>query len=107
MSLGYTTKGLLESVDSLDDWCFKLEPGVRVRRERFGLLFYSRNGPKLTFLFSGPWIDPEFFSGRLTLKEWFQQEGFEEKILRLKPKILRMLARLVDKGLIVDTLGDA
>ncbi len=107
MLLGYSTKGWPESVDSLDDRCFKLEQGVRVRRERFGLLFYCRNGPKLTFVFSGPWIDPEFFSGRFTLTEWLQQESSKEKTLRLKPKILGILSKLVDKGLIVDTLGDS
>jgi hypothetical protein len=80
---------------------------VRVRKERFGLLFYCRNGPKLTFVFSGPWIDPDFFSGRLTLTEWLQRESFKEKTLRLKPKISRILSRLVEKGLIVETSGDA
>ena len=93
-------------MDSLSDRRFKLARGVRIRREKFGLLFYSRNGPKLTLVFSGPRIDPEFFSGRLTLTEWLQRESFEETTLRLKPKILRILSRLFDKGLIVETSGD-
>jgi hypothetical protein len=110
MLLGDSTKGWPESVDSLDDRYFKLERGVRVRRERFGLLFYSRNGPKLTFVYSGPWIRPEFFTGRLGLREWLQQENFKNspgKPIGLEAKISRALSKLVDKGLVFETLGDS
>jgi putative mycofactocin binding protein MftB len=89
---------------------YRLPRGVRVRKEDFGLLFYCRNGPKLTFVYSGPWIRPEFFSGQLTLREWLQRESLkepEEKHIGLEVRLLRVLSTLVDKGLIVETLGDS
>jgi putative mycofactocin binding protein MftB len=97
-------------LEPLTDRYYRLRSGVRVRKENFGLLFYYRDGPKLTFVYSGPWIRPEFFSGRLTLREWFQQEGLkdsEQNHVRLELKLSRALSRLVDKGLIVETLGDS
>jgi hypothetical protein len=97
-------------MNSLGDRCFKLKQAVCVRRERFGLLFYSRNGPKLTFVYSGPWIRPEFFSGRLGLREWLQQESFKNsagKSIGLEAKISRAISKLIDKGLIFETLGDS
>ena len=91
--------------------CYRLRRGVRVRDEKFGLLFYSRKGPKLTFVHSGPWIHREFFSGRFTLREWLRRENMslsasEEKILGLEARMARVLLRLADKGLIVETLAD-
>ena len=91
--------------------CYRLRRGVRVRDEKFGLLFYSSNGPKLTFVHSGSWIRPEFFLGRFTLGEWLRRENLslsasEEKILGLEARISRVLLRLADKGLIVETLAD-
>jgi putative mycofactocin binding protein MftB len=97
-------------MDSLGDRCFKLKQGVRVRRERFGLLFYSRNGPKLTFVYSGPWICPEIFSGQVILRDWLHREALKNsaaKPIGLEAKISRALSKLVDKGLIFETLGDA
>ena len=99
----------LNPLEPSADRCYKLQHGVRVREENFGLLFYNRNGPKLTFVRSGPWIRREFFSGRLTLREWLQSQSFsesEEKVLGLEAKISRVLSRLVDKGLIIETMAD-
>jgi putative mycofactocin binding protein MftB len=92
------------------DRYYSLQKGIRVRKENFGLLFYCRNGPKLTFVYSGPWIRPEFFSGRTSLREWIQREDLkdsEEKPVGLEARLSRVLSRLVDKGLIVETLGDS
>jgi putative mycofactocin binding protein MftB len=100
----------LNPLEPSTDRYYRLRSGVRVRKESFGLLFYYRDGPKLTFVYSGPWIRPEFFSGRLTLREWFKQESLKDsgrKSLGLEGKISRVLSRLVNKGLIVETLGDS
>jgi hypothetical protein len=89
---------------------YRLHKGVRVRKENFGLLFYSRNGPKLTFVHSGSWIHPDFFSGHFTLKEWLKSKRLcdsEEKFPGLESKISRALSKLADRGLIVETLGDS
>jgi len=99
----------LNPLEPSADRCYRLRCGVRVRKEKFGLLFYNRNGPKLTFVHSGPWIRREFFSGRLTLREWLQSQSLsesEEKILGLEAKISKVLSRLVDKGLIIETMAD-
>jgi hypothetical protein len=100
----------MNPLEATTDRYYSLRKGVRVRREKFGLLFYCRNGPKLTFVFSGPWIRPEFFSGRISLREWIQREnlkGSEEKPVGLEAKLSRVLSKLVDKGLIVEALGDS
>lgn len=58
---------------------------------------------------SGPWILPEFFSGRITLREWFQYQSFsesEERVLRLKAELSRFLSKLVEKELIVEEMAD-
>lgn len=107
---GYQDFFGLNSLDLSTDRFYKLRKGVRVRKERFGLLFYCRDGPKLTFVYSGSWIHPDFFSGRFTLREWLQQQSSKdsEAILPgLEAKISMVLSKLVKKGLIVETLGDA
>ena len=89
---------------------YHLAQGIRVRKESFGLLFYNPRGPKLTFLHSGPWIHPEFLSGQLSLNEWIQSQFpalSEEKVLKVEATLLRALSRLIERGLVVETLGDS
>jgi hypothetical protein len=81
-----------------------------VRKEKFGLLFYNSKGPKLTFVRSGPWIHPNFFSGELDLKKWIQNQFpalFEKEILSIEEKLLRVLQKLVQKELIVEKTVDS
>ncbi len=46
---------------------YHLRPGVQVRREAFGLLFYNYKGPRLYFVPSRDLISPDFFDGRETV----------------------------------------
>jgi putative mycofactocin binding protein MftB len=46
---------------------YRLSPGVQVRNEKFGLLFYDYRGPRLYFLPTGDLIDETFFSGCQTV----------------------------------------
>ena len=88
---------------------FQLAHGVRVRLENFGLLFFSHYGPKLTFVHTGPWIHPSFFSGQVTLREWLKNQSLnksEEEFVSLELKISKVLSILVDKGLIIETVAD-
>jgi hypothetical protein len=81
-----------------------------VRGEKFGLLFYNSKGPKLTFVRSGPWIHPNFFSGKLDLRKWIQTQFpalFEEEMIRVEEKLLQTLSKLVEKELIVETAVDS
>jgi putative mycofactocin binding protein MftB len=89
---------------------YRLAHGVSVRKERFGLLFYNSKGLKLTFVRSGSWIHPNFFSGKLDLKKWVRTQfptQTEEKMLRIEERLLRTLSKLVEKGLVVETVVDS
>jgi hypothetical protein len=81
-----------------------------VREEKFGLLFYNSKGPKLTFVRSGPWIHPNFFSGEIDLKRWIQTQFpalFGEKRLRVEERLLQTLSKLVEKELIIEATMDS
>jgi hypothetical protein len=104
----------MEFVESINDQSlspsYRLAHGISVRGEKFGLLFYNSKGPKLIFVRSGPWIDPIFFSGQLDLKHWIQTRfsNFPKKEMRrIEAKLLQVLLRLVEKGLIVETAMDS
>jgi putative mycofactocin binding protein MftB len=87
-----------------------LARGIRVRKESFGLLFYNAQGPKLTFVHSGPWIHPEVFSGKIHLKKWIMNQFptlSEEKIDEAEEKLSITLSKLVERGLIVEALADS
>jgi putative mycofactocin binding protein MftB len=89
---------------------YRLAHGVSVRKEKFGLLFYNSKGPKLIFVRSGSWIHPNFFSGELDLKKWIRTQfsaQTEEKVLRIEERLLQTLSKLVERGLIVETVVDS
>ena len=78
----------------------QLAPGVRVRPERSGLLFYQRQGPRLFFLSSGRWLDPEYFDSGRGLAQWFREaegDGPAESVLQALRKALK---RLCAKGVL-------
>ena len=56
------------------DKTYKLKEGTRVRKEEFGLLFYDSRIPQLIFVPSGRWIEPDFFSGKLSLLAWVKDQ---------------------------------
>ena len=89
---------------------YRLAHGISVRGEKFGLLFYNSKGPKLTFVRSGPWIHPSFFSGTLDLRRWIQTQFpalFEGEILGIEERLSKALSKLVEKELIVETAMDS
>jgi len=89
---------------------YRLAHGISVRGEEFGLLFYDSKSPKLTFVRSGPWIHPNFFSGKLDLKKWIQTQFpslAEKERLRIEERLLKVLSKLVEKELIVETAVDS
>jgi hypothetical protein len=86
-----------------------LARGIRVRNERFGLLFYNPRGPRLTFVHSGPWIGKEFFSGSVHLEKWLKScfpSMSERKILQAHDRLSEVLSKLEQKGLIIEALAD-
>jgi putative mycofactocin binding protein MftB len=48
---------------------YKLAPGIQVREEDFGLLFYTQEGPGLYYVSSGDLLGEDFFSGCRSLRE--------------------------------------
>jgi putative mycofactocin binding protein MftB len=80
---------------------YRLNKDVRVRVERFGLLFYDRRGPYLFFVGSKGLIDPGFFQGRETPRELIWRiENDRFRRVRLERALTSILARLEQKGLI-------
>jgi putative mycofactocin binding protein MftB len=58
----------VDEVVSEDILC-RLSPGVQVRKEKFGLLFYDYRGPRLYFLPTGDLISDTFFSTDQTVSQ--------------------------------------
>lgn len=88
---------------------YSLAKGIRVRDEKFGLLFYNPKGPKLTFVHSGSWIQADFFSGNAALRQWLRGRFpavSDMKILQAENRLARVLSQLAERGLIVEELAD-
>ncbi len=79
---------------------YVLDAQSQVRKEDFGLLFYTMKGPRLYFLPSGKALDTPFFQGKETLKNWLElheKNGFPEN---KKQSLKKALQRLKEKGVI-------
>jgi putative mycofactocin binding protein MftB len=75
---------------------YHLSPGVRVRKEDFGLLFYNSRNTNLTFVKSGDWLEiacgpPE--DDRLTVHAASSAE---------EARVERLIEALKRKGLVVE-----
>jgi putative mycofactocin binding protein MftB len=75
----------------------RLAPGVQVRRESWGLLFYQQTRHKVCFVRSGDWLYPAHFDGTWTLEsiagDIARRTGAPaESIERSLPKLTRHLA---------------
>ena len=79
-----------------EDKFYHLSPGVRVRRETFGLLFYNSRDTRLTFIRSGDLLDIAFISRR---SSGIAIRGYSRESTA---KARRVLEILLTKGLIVD-----
>ena len=82
---------------------YKLAEGTQVRNEDFGLLFYTRRGPRLYFLPSGEMLTPDFFTGGATLTQWLENGGdsIRGNISRIR-SLKKALRDLRDKGVIIE-----
>ncbi|HMK34099.1 MAG TPA: mycofactocin biosynthesis chaperone MftB [Desulfomonilaceae bacterium] len=70
-----------------------LAPGVRVRKERSGLLFYHRAGPRLYFLSSGNLLTPQFFVSKQSVAQWSTARSFPWETSKALEKALAGLER--------------
>ena len=82
---------------------YVLAPGTQVREEDFGLLFYTRHGPRLFFLSSGDILETRFFHGKLTLEQWKKQQTERPSISKARmSEINTTLVELREKGVILE-----
>lgn len=82
---------------------YKLAPGVQVREEVFGLLFYHRVGPRLYFLNCGAMLGENFFAGEFNLEKWMGRNT--TGVFRSPSDILSLkknLNELKKKGVILE-----
>jgi len=84
----------------------RLAEGVQVRKERWGLLFYSQPSHKLCFVRSGDWFYPRHFDGTWTFERMVDDIAENtstpaEIIERSMPKLAGQLAsnRVIVDGL--------
>jgi putative mycofactocin binding protein MftB len=72
---------------------YVLHPACRVRKEKFGLLFYDLRGPRLLFVETGDALDPALFrEGGVGAEAFRPNQGVTWAPLE------RLLVSLVDKG---------
>jgi len=81
---------------------YRLQEGVQVRRETFGLLFYDYRGPRLYFVPSRDLIDDSFFTGQQTEQELIEAvtAGQPWNHPETKARIVQILEMLEEKGLV-------
>jgi putative mycofactocin binding protein MftB len=72
---------------------YVLDPACRVRKEKFGLLFYDLRGPRLLFAETGDLVAPELFhpDGRAG-------HALRGRTLAEQVRVERFLASLAAKG---------
>ena len=75
---------------------YHLAPGIRARREGFGLLFYNSKDTNLTFVRSGELLNVEVVPENQTMLIPNCNNG------KGKEKIVRLINVLMEKGLVVE-----
>jgi putative mycofactocin binding protein MftB len=82
---------------------YVLAPGTQVRKEDFGLLFYSMRGPRLHFISVGDMLDSQFFIGKLTIQQWLDERNPNHTITdEQRSSLTDVLCQLRDKGVILE-----
>ncbi len=76
---------------------YLLHPKCRVRKEKFGLLFYDLRGPKLLFVETGDLLDPGYFHVGGASQDVFADKSHAERI-----RVERLLKSLVVKGFVCE-----
>ena len=78
---------------------YTLSPGVQVRSESGGLLFYDRKGPRLYFFGSGRVLSVEYFVCEKPLEDWLVDKGIFDA--GLYSALEKALDDLVGKGVLI------
>lgn len=72
---------------------YVLHPACRVRRERFGLLFYDLRGPRLLFAETGDALSPALLEQGAEVAQVLSHRPADEQV-----RVERLLKSLVTKG---------
>jgi hypothetical protein len=79
---------------------------VQVRKESWGLLFYSQNKHKACFMRSGDWLYPEYFDGTWTFESLVsdiaKRVGIPIEII--ERSVQKSINHLINKGIIINEL---
>lgn len=83
-----------------------LADNVQVRKESWGLLFYSQPLHKLCFVRSGHWLEPEHLNGAWSLDELATDIAArtEKSAENVRSLLEKLTERLKEKRMVVDEL---
>ena len=83
-----------------------LAENVQVRKESWGLLFYSQPRHKLCFVKSGRWLEPEHFNGNWSLDGLAADIAGRtgKSIETVKSTLTKLTGNLIENRMVVDGL---
>jgi putative mycofactocin binding protein MftB len=85
---------------------YRLAENVRVRKERWGLLFYSPPNHKVCFVKSGDWLSPDNLAGEWTVTglaaRIAERTGTPAEVIE-RP-LQKMTGQLTNSRMVVDEL---
>ena len=84
----------------------RLAKGVQVRKEKWGLLFYSQTSHKVCFIGSGDLFYPHYFDGTWTLVSLIADIANRVRIKpeTVKNQVVNLTKQLEDRGMVVNEL---
>ena len=84
----------------------RLAKNIQVRKESWGLLFYSQVDHKVCFVRSGDWLYPDYFYGTWTsdglVTDIARRTGTPAEII--ERSVRKLTQRLIENRMIVDEL---
>ncbi len=80
---------------------YALAPGVQVRGEEFGLLFYNRRGPRLFFLSCGALLTPDYFESGRSLASWLRDSAQCTYSAEAGEPLAKACQHLAEKGVLL------
>ena len=82
----------------------QLAKNVQVRKESWGLLFYSQTRHKVYFVRSGDWLYPHYFDGTWTFNSLVSDiaRRADNPLEIIERSVQKLTKRLMDNGMIVN-----
>jgi putative mycofactocin binding protein MftB len=84
----------------------RLEKGVQVRKESWGLLFYEQERHRLYFIRSGNWLLPHYFDGTWTPDRLIEDVSGRTRLAtdRVELNVRKLTDKLLENGMITHEL---